>query len=125
MGSVSFFSQKASSDTLARAVALTPTLKYDRATTGFAGSYNVSPAIKLMANRQVVKIGDETNAGTDSTQTTVTGFGIDYMLSKRSTIYYRTESDKDLAGVRSITGYTAATGNTTYTATAIGVRHTF
>jgi len=127
MGSVAVFSQKASAELLSgTSLATVAGRKIDRSTTGLAGSYNVSPAIKLMANRQVVKIGDETNMSTtDGAQTTVTGFGIDYMLSKRSTIYYRTESDKDLAGVRSITGYTAATGNTTYTATAIGVRHTF
>jgi predicted porin len=127
MGSVAMFSQKASSDTLSGiSLATVAGRKFDRAATGFAGTYNVTPAIKLMANRQVVKIGDETGTSTtDSAQTTVTGFGVDYMLSKRSTIYYRTENDKDLAGVRSITGYTAATGNTTYTATAIGIRHTF
>ena len=123
--SVSAFSQKASSEVLAGTTAAKTTLQYDRKTTGVAGSYQVTPAIKLMANRATVTIGDETNVGTDGAKTTVTGLGVDYMLSKRTTAYFRTETDKDLAGVRSTTGYTAATGNTTYKATAVGIRHTF
>jgi predicted porin len=58
-------------------------------------------------------------------KTTVTGLGADYELSKRTALYFRTETDKDAAGMRSTTGYTIPTGNTTYKATAIGVRHTF
>jgi len=123
--SLSFFNQKASSDTLNNASSTKPTVKYDRKTNGFAASYMLTPMLKLTGSRQEVKIGDETNAGTDNTKTTVTGLGADYSFSKRTALYVRYERDADAAGVRSITGYTAATGNTTYKATAVGIRHTF
>jgi len=127
------FYQKASSDTLMKAnagtVATAATavadLKYDRKTTGVAVAYKITPAITLMGNYAEVKIGDETAAGTDNTKTKVTGLGVDYALSKRTTAYVRYERDQDAAGVRAITGYTAVNGSTTYTAAAIGLRHTF
>jgi predicted porin len=123
--SVAYFNQKAESEVLAGTTQAKPTLKYDRKASGFAATFQATPAIKLMANYQSVKIGDETNVGTDGAKTTVVGLGADYALSKRTTAYFRTETDRDAAGVRSTTGYTAVTGNTTYKATAVGVRHTF
>jgi predicted porin len=123
--SVGLFNQKAQSEVLAGTSAAKTTLKYDRKATGIAASFQATPTVKLMVNSQSVKIGDETNVGTDGAKTTVLGLGADYSLSKRTTAYFRTETDKDAAGVRAITGYTAATGNTTYKATAIGIRHTF
>jgi len=122
-----YFYQKASSDMLMKAgtSGTIGDLKYDRKTNGVSVAYQATPSIKLMANYAQVKIGDETGAGTDNTTTKVTGLGADYSLSKRTTLYARYEQDKDAAGVRAITGYTAATGNTTYKATAFGIRHTF
>jgi predicted porin len=89
-----------------------------------------------MLNYVNVKNGDAATkaAATSSASTTslagysakVLGLGVDYSLSKRTTIYGRHERDTDsTATFRSITGYTAATNNVTYTATAIGIRHTF
>jgi predicted porin len=137
---LAYFYQKASSENLmktgaaatinAAGTALTAAtaasaIAYDRKTNGLAVTYQVTPTIKLMANRAQVTIGDETAAGTDGQKTVVTGLGLDYSMSKRTTGYVRYENDDDKAGVRAITGYTAATGNTTYTATAVGIRHTF
>jgi len=121
---LAYFYQKASSALLDKGTA-GGDLKYDRKTNGVAAAYQVTPAIKLMANYAQVKIGDETGAGTDGKTTKVTGLGADYTLSKRTALYARYEQDKDAAGVRAITGYSAATGNTTYKATAVGIRHTF
>ena len=124
-----YFYQKASSDTLLATYSASGNtdgaVKYDRKTNGVSVAYQATPSIKLMANYAQVKIGDETRAGTDGATTKVTGLGADYSLSKRTTLYARYEQDKDAAGVRAITGYTAATGNTTYKATAFGIRHTF
>jgi predicted porin len=47
------------------------------------------------------------------------------MLSKRTALYGRYETNKDEANVRSITGYKAIAGSTNYQATAVGIRHTF
>jgi predicted porin len=125
---VAYFNQKATSDVLdkANAAGTAPTdLKYDRKTSGLAAAYTMG-ATTFMVNRAQVKIGDETGGGTDNTKTTVTGLGVDYAMSKRTTAYFRNENTKDLAGVKAIApGYTAATGNTTYKATAVGIRHTF
>jgi len=125
---LAYFYQKASStglDKTGTSGTATLPLQYDRKTNGIAVAYQVTPAIKLMANYAQVKIGDETAAGTDGQTTKVTGLGADYTLSKRTALYARFEQDKDAAGVRAITGYTGVTGNTTYKATAIGIRHTF
>jgi predicted porin len=125
--SVAAFYQTASSDTIQGSSSAKTTLMYDRKTTGYSASYALTPVLTLRANYQKVTIGDETNAGTDGAKTTVTGLGADYAFSKRTSAYFRTERDLDNAGVRSLTntGYTAATGNTRYQATAVGIRHTF
>ncbi len=123
------FYQKAASDVLAKtgtSGTATLPLQYDRKTTGVAVAYKVTPAITLMGNYAEVKVGTEQNtAAVNSTKTKVTGLGVDYALSKRTTAYVRYERDQDAAAVRAITGYTAVGGSTTYTAAAVGLRHTF
>jgi predicted porin len=126
---VAYFNQKADSEVLKATKTTantTGTAQFARKASGLAAAYTMG-ATKFMVNRAQVKIGDETNLGTvDSTKTTVTGLGIDYAMSKRTTAYVRYEKDDDKAKVRAITGYTASpTTNTDYTATAIGIRHTF
>jgi len=128
---VGYFNQQADSDTLvgSSTAGAATTNKFDRTAQGLSAAYYVQPNVKLMINRATAKNGAN-HVGSGATtaaskQTTVTGLGADYELSKRTALYFRTETDKDDAGMRSITGYTAATGNTTYKATAIGIRHTF
>jgi len=128
---VGYFNQQTDSDTLvgSKSDGTATTNKFDRTAQGLSAAYYVMPNVKLMINRVTAKNG-AAHVGSGATtaankQTTVTGLGADYELSKRTTAYFRTETDKDAAGMRSITGYTAATGNTTYKATAIGIRHTF
>ena len=130
---LSYFYQKATSDTLSAATA-TGTLgtqKFDRTTNGIAASYAITPVLTAMVNYQEVKNGSAAASTTGSKanlNAKVTGLGLDYALSKRTTVYARYENDADsAASFRSIagTGYTAATGNVTYTAAAVGLRHTF
>jgi predicted porin len=128
---VAFFHQSITSDALIvgnSAGTGTSTTVYDRKTNGVAATYQVTPMLKLMANYQQAKNGANANsAGTAKANlhTNVAGLGADYSLSKRTTAYFRMEHDMDSIGQRSITGYTAATGNVTYKATAVGIRHTF
>jgi len=128
---VGYFNQQTDSDTLvgSSSAGAATTNKFDRTAQGLSAAYYVKPNVKLMINRATAKNGANHVASGATTaankSTTVTGLGADYELSKRTTAYFRTETDKDAAGMRSITGYTAATGNTTYKATAIGIRHTF
>ena len=124
---VSYFNQKATSDTLDKpsTTGATPSdLKYDRKTTGLAAAYTMG-ANTFMINRATVTIGDETGAGTDGKKSTVTGLGINHALSKRTTAYFRNENTKDLAGVKAITGYSAVNSSTSYKATAVGIMHSF
>lgn len=140
--SVAGFYQRVKSDSLSRASLVNGSAQntqvFDRTTVGVSGSFNATPALTLRANYQRVTLGDsDTSANTYTASTgalatnrgglstNVLGLGADYALSKRSSLYFRYESNQDDAGVRSITGYTAAAGNTTYTATALGIRHTF
>ena len=130
---VSYFYQKVSSDVLSAVTAggALGTQQFDRTTNGVAASYAITPALTAMVNYQQVKNGDAAASTTGSKAgltANVTGLGLDYALSKRTALYARYERDADSAATfRSLanTGYTAATGNTTYTATAVGVRHTF
>ena len=120
------FYQSIKSDTLNNASATALTAVYDRKTTGVSASYAITPVLTGTVNYAVAKNGAAaSNTGTANRDTTVTGLGLDYALSKRTALYARYERDADLAGLRSITGYTAVGGSTTYTATAVGVRHTF
>ncbi len=125
--SVAGFYQTVSSENLLKADAtgVGAAVKYDRKTTGISATYALSPTVTLRGNYQNVALGDTDTAGVAGKSTTVLGLGVDYAFSKRTNAYLRYESDKDDAGVRAVTGYTAATGNTTYTATAVGIRHTF
>jgi len=129
---VAAFYQTIGSDTINKAAAgvssatAASTMKYDRKTTGLAATYQLTPTTKLMANYQAVKNGSTASGtGTASKNTTVTGLGLDYSLSKRSTAFIRYENNGDEALIRSITGYSAVNSSTTYTATAFGIRHTF
>jgi len=118
--------QTIASDTLNNASATSTTIKYDRKTTGLSAAYEITPVVKLMTNYAVAKNGSTaSNSGTASKSTTVMGLGVDYALSKRSTAFIRYENNGDEAGLRSITGYSAVNSSTTYTATAVGLRHTF
>jgi len=118
--------QTVASDTLNNASSTSTNIKYDRKTTGLSAAYEITPVVKLMANYAVAKNGSTSvNAGTASKSTTVMGLGLDYALSKRSTAFVRYENNGDEAGLRSITGYTAVNSSTTYTATAVGLRHSF
>lgn len=105
------------------------TNKFDRKAQGISAAYYVMPKVKLMVNMVTAKNG-AAHVGSGATtaankQTKVTGLGADYEFSKLTAGYFRTETNKDDAGMRSITGYTAATGNTTYKATAVGIMHSF
>ena len=130
---LSYFYQKASSDTLSvvNSAGALGTQKFDRATNGIAASYAITPVLTAMVNYQEVKNGAAAVSSTGSKanlNAKVTGLGLDYALSKRTTVYARYENDADsAASFRSLSnsGYTAVTGNTTYTAAAVGVRHTF
>jgi len=128
---VAYFNQIAKSDALIVAnatVSGTSSTTYDRKTNGFAATYTTG-VTKLMFNYASVANGDSaTSVGVakNGLSTKVLGLGVDYGLSKRTFLYGRYEKDTDGIGARSIaTGYTAKTGNTTYTATAVGIRHTF
>jgi predicted porin len=133
---VGYFNQQTDSDALVASSSggVASTARFDRTAQGLSAAYYAMPNVKLMVNRATAKNGANHLAASSAAggsnasanlKTTVTGLGVDYELSKRTTAYFRTETNKDAAGMRSITGYTAATGNTTYKATAIGIRHTF
>jgi len=126
--------QKTSSDTsgLLRATATSTgyaTAIFDRNASGVSVAYALNPATTLRAAYSQVTLGDTdtgTSGATAGKTTTATGLGLDYSLSKRTTAYLRYETNKDEAGLRSTSSITGATtGNTTYTATAVGIRHTF
>jgi len=127
---VAYFNQIVKSDALVVAnstVNGSSTTKYDRKTNAVAATYTTG-ATKLMVNYASVANGDSATSvavAKNGLSTKVLGLGVDYSLSKRTVLYGRYEKDTDGIGARSITGYTAATGNTTYTATAFGVRHSF
>ncbi len=122
---LSYFYQKVSSDALS-AVKSDGSLgsqKFDRTTNGLAASYAITPTLTAMVNYQQVKNGTAaaitTGADVKNLKATVTGLGLDYALSKRTTAYARYERDADsAAGFRSLS-------NTGYTAAAVGIRHTF
>ncbi len=133
---VGYFNQQTDSDALVASSSggVLSTARFDRTAQGLSAAYYVKPNVKLMINRATAKNGANHLAASSAAggsnasanlKTTVTGLGADYELSKRTALYFRTETDKDAAGMRSTTGYTIPTGNTTYKATAIGVRHTF
>jgi len=50
--------------------------------------------------------------------------GLDYSLSKMTTVYWRYERDADAAIVRAVTGYGVNAAGT-YTANAVGLRVAF
>jgi len=124
----SLFYQRAYSDSnLQKASAGTTgsSKKYDRVTTGVAVAYQVNPAFIVRANYQVLNTGETETFNTGSAQTTALGLGADYSLSKRTAVFARYEIDQDGVGARSTTGYTATSGNTTYTSAFMGIRHSF
>ena len=128
--SVSYFNQSISSEALvvSAAAGTASTTVYDRKTNGIAASYQATPTVKFLVNYAKATNGANATSSAASKADLVTkvlGLGADYSLSKRTTAYVRYERDQDGIGARDITGYTAATGNTTYKATAVGIRHTF
>ena len=142
--SVAAFYQTAKSDPIALAYTVagaTGTQTYDRKTMGLSTAINVTPALTAMFNYQRVQlastdgitVGSAFAANTLGTaivgpvggqSTTVTGLGVDYALSKKTTMYWRYENDNDKAIVRAITGYATNTAGT-YTANAVGMRVAF
>jgi predicted porin len=129
--SVAYFRQDVSSDALVvqNSSAAASTSKFDRTTNGVSARFLATPTTTLRVNYQKASNGANHSAAGATTaanlSTTVLGLGADYALSKRTSVYARYEKNDDKAGMRAITGYTGATGNTTYTATAIGLRHSF
>jgi len=123
------FVQRAYSDTLAKATSSgTTTQKFDRNALGLSVAYDINPSMIARLNVSQVTLNDaDTAAGSTfaGKTTTATGLGLDYMLSKRTVVYGRYETNKDEANVRSITGYTALAGSTNYQATMVGIRHSF
>ena len=130
---LSYFYQKVSSDALTVANAAgtaASTSTFDRTTNGVAASYAITPALTAMVNYQQVKNGDaavSTGTARPGEKATVTGLGLDYALSKRTALYARYERDADSATAkfRSISSANYSGTGTTYTATAVGIRHTF
>lgn len=128
---VNYFFQKASSDALFanNSGVVSTVYQIDRTTNGFSASYLASPTINLLANYAKVKNGDKATAAAGTAlagmTASVLGLGADYIFSKRTIAYFRYEIDNDsAAGFRSVTGY-GVTGDYKYTATAVGIRHTF
>ena len=131
---VNYFYQKASSDVLIAARSDTgaeSTTQFDRTTNGFSASFLASPNINLLANYAKVKNGDKALSSKGSNfggmTASVLGLGADYIFSKRTIAYFRYELDNDsAASFRNVSsaGY-GLTGETKYTATAVGIRHTF
>jgi len=132
--SLGFFNQIAKSDPLTGLTAAatgTTTNVFDRKTNGFAGTYQQG-ATKYMVNYQTVTNGESATKRTVSTagaSAKVIGLGVDYSMSKRSVLYGRYERDTDTAsqGFRDTAtpGYTSNAANVTYTALALGIRHSF
>jgi len=121
-----FWQRTSSSDLLAATSSGTgAAVKYDRTAYGLSGALDVSPKTTVMANFMTLSSGGQETVGNANATTTVMGLGVNYALSKRTNAYLRYEADVDGVNARSTTGYTAGTGNSTYTATAIGLKHTF
>ena len=129
---VNYFYQKAASDALFanNAGVVSTVAQFDRTTNGFSASYLASPTINLLANYAKVKNGDNaasSTGGKAGMTASVVGLGADYIFSKRTIAYFRYELDNDsAAGFRNVSsaGY-GLTGEYKYTATAVGIRHTF
>ena len=128
---VNYFYQKAASDALFanNAGVVSTVAQFDRTTNGFSASYLASPTINLLANYAKVKNGDKAVSAAAASQAGMTasvlGLGADYIFSKRTIAYFRYEIDNDsAAGFRTVTGYGVA-GDFKYTATGVGIRHTF
>ena len=109
----------------------TNTSSVSTAATTFSASYTMGKVV-LMAQTGSLKA----KAGTyNGEKTKLTGLGADYNLSKRTAIYFRTESIDDKARVQNaavnpsvIVGVPTVTSGTTdqkFARTAIGLRHAF
>ena len=131
---LSYFYQKVSSDTLSavKADGTLGTQQFDRTTHGIGASYAITPTVTAMVNYQEVKNGANASTTTGSKANLkgeVLGLGLDYALSKRTALYarYERDTDKNNAGFRNVSsgGYATVGTNYTYTATAVGIRHSF
>lgn len=123
---VNYFYQKVSSDLLAASgTSVTYTTKFDREMNGVSAAYTMG-ATTFRVNYQEAKNGNQAaGTGTANQATQTIGLGADYALSKRTALYLRHENNDDKAGLRSTTGLLTVTGNNTYKATALGLRHSF
>ena len=80
----------------------------------YAVKYQVNGALDVGVNKLAVK--DNTSTGKDAS---MLGVGLNYLLSKRTTAYYRYEAgDTDKSAV-------AGAGVGGYKTQAVGLRHTF
>jgi len=126
----SVFYQRADSGDI-KAAGNISSYKYDRTSMGVGLQFDATSALSFKAQYVTTKTGDAEavssgGAATVASQTTtLTALGVDYALSKRTSVYGRYEAINDPANLKAVSagGYTAS-GNT-YTSMAIGVRHSF
>ncbi len=103
--------------------------KLDRTTTQYAVKY-VTGAHSFMVQTGTAKLksSGQTSTATfavEGEKSTLTGIGYDYALSKRTNVYFRSESINDKAGLVAQRASIDVAGQTKITRQAIGVRHTF
>jgi predicted porin len=103
--------------------------KLDR-TSNIYGVKYVMGAHTFMAQSGNAKLNSSGQTSTTTFQvegqkTTLTGIGYDYALSKRTNLYFRSESINDKAGMASPRATIDVAGQTKITRQAIGVKHTF
>jgi len=96
----------------------------------FMGLKYVTGAWSVMAQKGSAKLNlspytSTTTYQVEGQKSTVTGFGADYALSKRTNLYVRSESISDKAGMASARSTIDTSTSTTISRTAIGVKHTF
>jgi len=96
----------------------------------FMGLKYVTGPWSVMAQKGSAKLNLSNYTSTSTYQvegqkSTVTGFGVDYALSKRTNLYVRSESISDKAGMASARSTIDTSSSTTISRTAVGVKHTF
>jgi hypothetical protein len=101
--------------------ATTTATTVDTTYTALTGQYTTGNFV-VMASTGTAKADAGTNAGKKSK---LTGFGVDYNLSKTTALYLRSESIKDDAVLIAAAATTDVTGNTKRTRTAFGLRTSF
>jgi predicted porin len=96
----------------------------------FLGAKYVVGALTVMAQKGSAKLNlspytSTTTYQVEGQKSTVTGFGADYALSKRTNLYVRSESISDKAGMASARATIDTSTSTTISRTAIGIKHAF